>query len=64
MVVFSHSAVSDSAIPGTAACQAPLSMGFLREEHWSGLPFLTSGDLPNSGLEPTSPVSCRPVLHC
>ena len=46
------------ATPGAAVCQAPLSMEFLREEYWSGLPYLTSGDLPNPGLEPTSPVSC------
>ena len=41
-------------------CQAPLSMEFFRQEHWSGLPFPPPGDLPNSGIEPTSPVS--PVL--
>ena len=38
------------------ARQAPLSMGFLRQEHWSGLPFPPPGDLPNPGIEPTSPV--------
>ena len=32
------------------ACQAPLSMGFSRQEHWSGLPFLSLGDLPNPGI--------------
>ena len=37
--------------------QAPLSIGFLRQECWSGLPFPTPGDLPNPGIEPTSPVS-------
>ena len=37
------------------ACQFPLSMGFLRQEHWSGLPFPSPGDLPHPGLEPTSP---------
>ena len=41
--------------PGTAACQAPLSMGFSRQEYWSGLPFLSPGDLPNPGIEPGSP---------
>ncbi|XP_025151602.1 leucine-rich repeat protein 1 isoform X3 [Bubalus bubalis] len=35
------------ATPGTAARQAPLSMGFSRQEYWSGLPFPTSGDLPD-----------------
>ena len=32
-------------------------MGFPRQEHWSGLPFPSPGDLPNSGIEPTSAVS-------
>ena len=41
-------------IPWTVACQAPLSMGFSRQEYCSGLPFPSSGDLPNSGMEPTS----------
>ena len=39
--------------PWTVAPQAPLSMGFPRQEHWSGLPFPSPGDLPNPGLEPT-----------
>ena len=34
-----------------------MSMGFPRHEYWSGLPFLTPGDLPDPGIEPTSPVS-------
>ena len=38
----------------TIACQAPLSMGFYRQEYWSMLPFPSSGDLPNPGIEPTS----------
>ena len=33
----------------------PLSMGFSRQEYWSGLPFPSPGDLPNSGIEPESP---------
>ena len=41
----------------TEACQPPLSMGFPRQEYWSGLPFLPSGDLPDPGIEPTSPAS-------
>ena len=41
--------------PRTVAHQAPLSMGFSRQEHWSGLPYPTSGNLPNPGLEPASP---------
>ena len=40
------------------ACQAPLSMGFFRQEYWSGLPFPTAGDLPNPGTEPASRVLC------
>ena len=35
--------------------QAPLSMGFPRQEHWSGLPFPSRGDPPDSGIEPRSP---------
>ena len=48
--------MSDSFVtPWTVACQAPLSMGFPRQEYWSGLPFPSSGDLPNPGIEPSSP---------
>ena len=43
--------------PWTVACQAPLSMGFSRQEYWSGLPFPPPDDVPDSGIEPTSPVS-------
>ena len=42
-------------IPWTVACQAPLSMGFPRQEYWGGLPFTSPEDLPNSGTEPRSP---------
>ena len=38
----------------TIACQAPLSMGFSRQEYWSGLPRPPPGDLPDPGTEPTS----------
>ena len=41
--------------PWTVAYQAPLSMGFSRQEYWSGLPFPSPGDLPNPGIEPGSP---------
>ena len=37
------------------AHQAPLSVEFSRQEYWSGLPFLTPGDFPNTGLKPVSP---------
>ena len=43
------------ATPWTAACQAPLSMEFFRQEDWSGLPFSSPGDLPDPGIEPGSP---------
>ena len=43
------------ATPWTAAYQAPPSMGFSRQEYWSGLPFPSPGDLPNPGIEPGSP---------
>ena len=41
--------------PWTVAYQAPLSMGFSRQESWNGLPFPSPGDLPNPGIEPGSP---------
>ena len=41
--------------PGTVAYQAPPSMGFSRQECWSGLPFPSPGDLPDPGIEPGSP---------
>ena len=44
-----------SATPWTVACQAPLSMGFSRQEYWSGLLFPSPGDLPDPGIEPRSP---------
>ena len=45
------------ASPWTVACQAPLSMGFSRQEYWSGLPFPSSRTLPDPGIEPTSLLS-------
>ena len=42
-------------IPWTVARQTPLSMEFSRQEYWSGLPFPSPGDLPDPGIEPTSP---------
>ena len=41
--------------PWTAADQASLSIGFSRQEYWSGLPFPSPGDLPDPGIEPRSP---------
>ena len=43
------------ATPWTVAHQASLSMGFSRQEYWSGLPFPSPGDLPNPGIKPGSP---------
>ena len=43
------------AIPWTVACQAPLSMGFSRQEYWSGLPFPSPGDLADPGIRSGSP---------
>ena len=43
------------ATPWPVAHQAPLSMGFSRQEYWSGLPFPPPGDLPDPGIEPRSP---------
>ena len=39
----------------TVACQAPLSMGFSRQEYWTGLPFPSPGDLPDPGIKAGSP---------
>ena len=50
-------AVADSATPWTVAHQAPLSMGVPMQEYWSGLLVPSSGDLPDSGIEPESFVS-------
>ena len=48
------SVMSNSETPWTVAHQAPLSMGFFRQEYWSRLPFSTPGGLPNPGIEPMS----------
>ena len=49
------SGASNSATPRIIAQQAPLSIGFLRQEYWSGLPFPSPRDLPNPGIEPVAP---------
>ena len=46
----------------TEACQAPLSMGFPRQEYWSGLPFSSPGDLSDSETEPVSPALAAGLL--
>ena len=45
------------ATPWTVARQAPLSMGFSRQEYWCGLPFPTARDLPNPGIKPATLIS-------
>ena len=60
--VLSCSVVSDSATPWTAACQAPLSTGFSRQEYWSGLPCPPQGIFPTQGLNPGLR-HCRRILY-
>ena len=56
--LFSRCVMSDSfTTPWPVACQASLSMGFPRREYWSRLPFPSPRDLPDPGIEPTSPVA-------
>ena len=43
------------ATPWTVACQAPLPMGFSRQEYWNGLPFPSPGERSDPGIEPRSP---------
>ena len=54
---FSCSVMSDPATPWTIAYQAPLSTGFSSQEYRNGLPFPTSGDLPDPGIKPASLLS-------
>ena len=57
-IVLSVLVLSDSlGPPWIIAGQAPESMGFFRQEYWNGLPFPALGELPDSGMEPASPVS-------
>ena len=52
LLLFSHQVVTNSLVtPWTVAHKAFLSMGFSRQEYWSGLPFPSPGDLPNQGLK-------------
>ena len=53
--MLSCSVMSDAATPWTVAHQASLSVGFPRQEYWSGLPVPSPGDLPDSGIKPGSP---------
>ena len=56
LVLFNRQVVSLWQPPWTVAHQARLSMGFSRQEYWSGLPFPSPGDLLDLGIEPDSPV--------
>ena len=53
--VFSH--VQHIVTPRAIALQAPLSTEFSRQEHWSGLPFFSAGNIPDPGIKPESPIS-------
>ena len=55
-------AAAAAATPWTLANQAPLSMGLSGQDYWSGLPFPSPGDLPDSGMEPGSP-ALRQILY-
>ena len=55
MHVLNRSLMSDSVIPWTVAHQGPRSMGFSRQEYWSGLPCLPPGELPDPGIKLRSP---------
>ena len=67
------SVACDSVTPQTVAHQAPLSMGFARQEDWNGLPFPPPGNCPDARIEPVSPALAggfftteptgKPVLH-
>ena len=50
-------------IPWTITHQDPLSMGFFRQEYWSGLPFPSPGDLPDPGIEPKCPALEKILYH-
>ena len=54
---------SSFATSWTITHQAPLSMGFPRQEYWSGLPFPSPGDLPDPGIEPASPADSSLLIH-
>ena len=55
MDVSAHCHARLFATPWTVACQAPLFMGFPRQEYWSGLSFPFPGELPDPGIKPRSP---------
>ena len=61
--MFSYSVVSSSVTPWTVACQAPLSMGFSRQEYWSGLPCPTQRIFTTQGSNPGL-TNCGHFLYC
>ena len=67
IILFSHQVVSNIFVSlWPVARQAPLSMGFLRQQYWSGLPFPSPGDLPDPGIKPESlalPMDSLPLNH-
>ena len=63
MKVKSLSRVRLFTTPWTVAYQAPPSMGFFRQECWSGLPIPSPGDLPDPGIEPWSPALQADTYH-
>ena len=66
VVVYLLTCVGLSATPWTAAHQAPLSMGFPRQGHWSGVPFSPPGGLSDPRIKPASPrlLHCGGTLYC
>ena len=63
LLLFSRQVVFNSFVsPWTVAGQAPLSMGYPRQEYWSGLPFPSPGGLPDPGIEPDSSYADRRIL--
>ena len=64
LLLFSRQVLFNSFVfPWTVAGQAPLSMGYPRQVYWSGLPFPSSGDLPDPGTEPHSSYADRRILY-
>ena len=55
MGICGHCNCSSIRTPWIIAYQAPRSMGFSRQEYWSGVPLPSPGDVPNPGIEPGSP---------
>ena len=63
ILLFSLNCVQFFVTPRTAGGRAPLSIGFPRQEYWSGLPFFPQGIFPTQGLNPGL-LRCRQILYC